>query len=987
MFDLFRFMMLRSPEKVDPSTTISIDGKTDFTNKLVDLSKGEAPRVAMKQAAEVFARSADFVADPSSLTHSQQYGALSAHLFQTRPPDLETLQSLIKKTFKLDAKAVAVERGFLNDKRRIHDSLIALQFSPAAQTAADDSLIQLCRVIDLIERVGHDDPSLNERGGIVRSLNRFIVLPANLFPLPSALVRQSPPPPDDTKTKAEQARQELLNRIDALKETIQAVNALPFAEQSQPSPGHPGSAPVVKKLGAPTAPRSAAPLTESAADLQGVNRSAVAGGDRLALHALSPSAKSVLASLKLDLVTTSLLVAAERLNAELVNATDLLFNQGPVGQIVQPYLYNFYEDPTPQEWWDGPPAVLLNPPNTHGQVAPAGIADLLVVREHVVSYEPGEIAFIENVAKGETFKRQTQRRDTTETSTLTTTTSGSETQRDLQSTDRFSLQRQSQSVVQQNTDRVPGVGSSDAYGPLVDSGGSSTQTSSQASNYGQDITRRAVSTLTESLQTQVLQRSTTEFAESAEHNYDNTKGGPDQIVVYQWLDKISEAEVFSYGKRVIYDFIVPEPAAFLINALTKWQPELTKLQKPTLFNIEPHKLNRLNYQFYAAGYGATDVQPPPEPQITIAKTYGNRAPDPFANDGAQLLNEVGLKEPVNIDGGYKAIAAVMTVAWFGGAPNFIMDVVIGQRFFVLTSSDGFPFTTDLNGEVEQIPVTVSVRNAGVYAVDLEIICEPTERLIAEWQIKTHDTILQASRDRLAEYEARLNNLKGALRVQTAGKTPDQKQAMVKAELEKECISILSNQHFDTLNAIEFSSFKNDAVPQLFLPNVAPVGRYIRFFQQAFEWDQMMYRYYPYFWGRKKYWNDRLQLNDEDSQFAAFLNAGAARVTLPVRKGYEGAVATFLNGSDKLPAGTIPSEAELLAVTTGLYVPLFAEILGDDAGPDTARPYGNPPVKWEIRLPTTLVKIRTDDKLPKWEQTTDSDGRVTYKPIAGDSVNP
>ena len=70
-----------------------------------------------------------------------------------------------------------------------------------------------------------------------------------------------------------------------------------------------------------------------------------------------------------------------------------------------------------------------------------------MVREHVLRYESGEIAFVENIAKGETFKRQTQRKNTTENSTLTTTLSGSQTERDLQSSDRFSLQTQSQKTM------------------------------------------------------------------------------------------------------------------------------------------------------------------------------------------------------------------------------------------------------------------------------------------------------------------------------------------------------------------------------------------------------------------------------------------------------------------------------------------------------------------------------------------------------------
>jgi hypothetical protein len=264
-------------------------------------------------------------------------------------------------------------------------------------------------------------------------------------------------------------------------------------------------------------------------------------------------------------------------------------------------------------------------------------------------------------------------------------------------------------------------------------------------------------------------------------------------------------------------------------------------------------------------------------------------------------------------------------------------------------------------------VTVLVRNASEYAVHIEITCDTTPQYMAQWQATTHDAILQASKDCLAEYEDRVNTLETALLVQAAAKTAEQKDAMVRAELEKGCISILSGLQFDGLNAVTFVQESgiaglplpgDDVYPQLFLPNVDAVGRYIRFFERAFEWDQMLYRFYPYFWGRKKYWDQRLQLDDVDSPFAAFLNAGAARVTLIVRKGYEDLVSSYLK------TGTIPANDQFPAVATDLDLGFVAEMLNADGTPDTAVAYGDP---WEVRVPTTLVKIRRTDTLPKWKQ--------------------
>lgn len=1002
MFDLFRLMVLRPPEVVDSSATIPVNHQSAFLTSLRDASRSESPLATMQQVAENFAHSELFVRNISSLVHFQQYQAVSDAISPPKKPTIDDVVTLIKKVFQADIRGIIWDEGFLNDKKSIQDSLVSLQLAAPPQNMQPGQLLQICRLIDLIERVSKEDPSLNQKGAIQQALSRMIVLPADLFPIPAAPT--SPPSRDPAKNAAGagDTQQQLISRAAALHQAAQEISNVALEAAPMVSPFSAVRATTTNKIPGSLSNLATAfstsgikPVVSSAFEgsLAGVH-----GIDPVTLQAFSPATRQVLNNLNLDLASTSPAVLAEHLNVQFTDTMNLL-NGGTIGikpfplptpvPIVQPD--PFHEPPAPAEWAYGSPSPFPFPPSTpNPQVKPAGIADLLVVREHALRYEPGEIAFVENVARGESFKRRTLRKYTTENSTLTTTFSSSETERDLQTTDRFGLQRQSQSTIQDQAGSVAGMGISNAYGPLVDSSGSLQQSTSQVSSYGQDVTRRAVSKLTQSLETQVFQRATTEFDESVQHEFNNIAAPNDQIVVYQWLDKVVQAKVFTYGKRILYDIVVPEPAAFFVYEMQKWQPELAALQKPTLFSLQPRTLsddpkNANYYQYWATGYGASGIQPPPEPQIVIAKTYGNVSKDPFGNQPpeARTVFEVE-KENVTIPDGYQAQTAIISleaVWWVDTGMSLSID--IGQTYAQSIDVASTPLTLSLKGEVGQIPLTVSVSGGpAIYTVAMEIICVRTAQSMAQWQARTHDIILQASRDRLAEYEDRFNSLKAALTVKLAGKNSDEKQALIHAELEKNCISILSNQHFDAFNAIEFvlpngGVFPQDYTPQLYLPNVGPMGRYIRFFQQAFEWDQMLYLYYPYFWGRKKYWNDRIQLDDLDADFAAFLGAGAARVTVPVRPGYEQAVADFMN------KGIVPTEADLLsgAVTTGLYVPFFAEMMGIQGGSDTAVPYGDPPLEWELRVPTTLVKVRTDNTLPKWA----SDTWVPVNP--GDSENP
>ena len=95
---------------------------------------------------------------------------------------------------------------------------------------------------------------------------------------------------------------------------------------------------------------------------------------------------SVMHTLKLELGKTESLIVPTSAGAGHVALTF-----GPYNPLTEAGWPDDASDPTP--------ATLANPPATHGQIKPAGIADLLVVRQHVLGYSAGEVAYVENVAR------------------------------------------------------------------------------------------------------------------------------------------------------------------------------------------------------------------------------------------------------------------------------------------------------------------------------------------------------------------------------------------------------------------------------------------------------------------------------------------------------------------------------------------------------------------------------------------------------------
>jgi hypothetical protein len=128
---------------------------------------------------------------------------------------------------------------------------------------------------------------------------------------------------------------------------------------------------------------------------------------------------------------------------------------------------------------------------------------------------------------------------------------------------------------------------------------------------------------------------------------------------------------------------------------------------------------------------------------------------------------------------------------------------------------------------------------------------------------------------------------------------------------------------------------------------------VSFFEQAFEWRNMQYTFYPYYWTRKEDWASLSQVEEVDPLFGWFLRAGAARVVIPVRPGWETRVVNYALDR-QIPRGTTLDDP--------LYYSIDEEIREQQADVDTeGKPTGVP---WRVTLPTDLVYVQDDEAIPR-----------------------
>ena len=965
MEDLFRFIMVRPADAAAAQDAVDIAPQGALAGELGKAAQEKAPRAALKAAAAKFAAGHSFVADPAGLKYAAGLQAAGLQLLAGGLKSLEDLLILLEKQFQLAPAALAAREDYLAERARVDNSLVALKLASDGRTADPAGLARLALLYELPLRAAAASPDLDSPAGLSGYLARLIRLPAWLFPAAPApaAAPQAPPAPAETSAAEKEAA-----RLQA------AIAAL-----SQVRGGDFQGAPVRRAAAAPGAP--AGPLNPEAVRLaaglegRGLDLGAAAGAAPAAgvaggvegaarlgtaqllrqgvVRGLAPQVRQTLQSYNLNLNQQPLPQVMDKLQSNL----QLAASKFAIGAIRDKIIHLgdlLLPDDGSNEYAGGPGG-FTSLPKTHGSISPVGVADLLVVKQHLVRYEGGELAHIENVLKTESMSRDTRRFERSEQSLLQENERTSEEERDQQSTERFSLQRETSSLLKEDTSLKAGVAVTASYGPMVEvkayldyaTSSSSEQSTKQASNFSKDVTTRAASKVVEKVRTVRSSTTINEFEEKAHHGFDNTLGAGHVTGVYQWVDKIYESQVYNYGRRLMFDVMVPEPAAFYIYAQRHQKAEGKSLQKPAEFTLRPDQLDETNYLKYALTYNVTGLEAPPKVYQVIAKTFDDKQ---LADPGpATKTAEVPIPE------GYRAIRyeASSSTAYFtnGGGP--VLTLHVGNYEADLFNNGYVPGSLD--NEEGNLPVSLFAWKILGYTINLEIVLQRTDNKLLDWKMKTHAAITQGYLKMKSDYDNALAAAQAGQTVQISGQNPLTNREIEQAELKKAGITLLTAQQFDGFGAIELSA---QGYPQLNFPTSDAQGRYARFFEQAFEWEQMMYFFYPYFWGKKSRWLDRALLNDTDPLFAEFLKAGMARVVFPVRPGFEKAVIHYLETGEIWNGGDPPD------INSPMYVSIVKEVQEQQGAPGQEVTQGDP---WQVRLPTTLVMLRPDSSLPRWKK--------------------
>lgn len=926
MESLFRFAIARPANKVAADRPLTLARDSRFQRELTRARGHASPRGEVREVAQKFAATDRFVRAAMNLRLGIGYVTMAKEASdEMTPSDLKTA---IERWFGMNLGALVASPDLQDDDERTADSLVAIKILSSEQRKADAvELANVIRQISLIRRLG--DAELGSPEYWASERTRPLVLPTAIFPIP--------PDPQKSRGVLERGRP---SRTDGEVHNLQAaLNELMRLDVS-----------------AVVAEREAAPESRVPSPL--LMRTG-------AIAALTAKTRATLEERGLDLTAIPLDRAVNAITADLLETsstlidTDRAVHRTQVGLVGRTPVTIKTDSPSTL-----PGPVLGSIPSSHGTVRPVGVADLLVVRQNLQRYEARDIAHVENVLKGESKRREHTRSVVTEQLTVSELERVREEERELDSTERFEMSRAANETISEDASMTTGITVSGSYGPTVEFEASAQGALEQArersiataSNYSRDVTERSRKKITETVRELRSLRVVNTVAEKNEHAIENATGSEHVVGIYQWLEKVYEAQIFNYGLRALFDFIVPEPASFSIYAMQAGFADATQITRPRDFDITPGSITESNYPAMVRDWEVSGVQPPPEPFVTLTKTFRG-GPD---QRDKETLGMIVDSAELPIPDGYRAMTAVAVSEYghWGASEDLGMTIHlnVGRRTFTWAAgAHGAAYSASLDAEVGTIATAIRTYRPSSFTTTVEISCQRTSRAMEKWRLETYAALLQGYQQMRSRYEEKLRALRAQAGVEIGGKNPALNREIERRELKKACIELLTAQHFDLFGAITSGA---DSLPQIDVGEAMLEGTYVRFFEHAFEWQNATYVFYPYFWGRRSTWIERNQYDDADPLFAAFLRAGAARVVVPVRPGFELAVDHFMQ------TGEIWQGAEPPPITGETYVPIVEEISEQVGAPGAEVAHGAP---WRVAVPTSLVLLRAGRDLPRWRK--------------------
>ncbi|MDE5431831.1 hypothetical protein [Elizabethkingia meningoseptica] len=592
----------------------------------------------------------------------------------------------------------------------------------------------------------------------------------------------------------------------------------------------------------------------------------------------------------------------------------------------------------------------------HFGVKRLGIADYLKVEQSIHAYVPGEVSNIENVMASELRHKSSTTREYSETTETTSKSQETEKLSDTTKASRTDMQTEVARELekQQSYEAHTRFGKSGKW--YFEAGGNYANNSSQhestrqAVAKSQEITERALDRVLTKISEERVEKIIREYTETNVHEYDNrgrvtattdpAEAKPQHISgVYRWVDKKMKNQIYNYGKRMMFEFMIPEPARLHALATKAVKAKITEPVDPrkapnphTMINANVHE----NILKYWADIYKVKLDEIPEKTKIVQES--------FPCGGGE---DVASSKQVTVPEYYVCTSFVMNYKY----DEYKKD----GKVYLKNNITGYLTLYDHSGRlsysnqhlVKQFFIDYQFIYLNSFDFDIIQTCELSEEGINIWKKEQFDKIIAAYEKAKEQFD---EEVKAAAEEAVKQENENKERASIfyrsteENVLKHNCIAYLLKSYNTLGQAMsEDDGQRMESFKMKLGDSLDQYTALAKFMEQAFEWSIMDYTFYPYYWANRAHWQD-LYLSDElDPLFRSFLQAGMARVIVTVNPGFEDAVQFFMN------TGRIWNGGEVPVIGDPLYLSIVDELRA---------PQGVPQGKyWITRVPTTLTILQ------------------------------
>lgn len=604
---------------------------------------------------------------------------------------------------------------------------------------------------------------------------------------------------------------------------------------------------------------------------------------------------------------------------------------------------------------------------------PVGCLHLERLNFTPIGYERGELVYSLPLLPGETTRLTHREWSRTEKEFSKIIATSLETSTQDMLSEKTEMAQSFQTQQRHDENFKASVSASAGYGPVSIKAEVSKNINDSESE-SRSFTASRAKEITHSASSRAKQEHKISFRITSEYEEENESfreiSNPNEHAVrwdFHRLMKKWKIDLYRYGIRLTYDLVIPEPASYLLQKY--WELKLIEeeLMRPNaIYNITPSDIDHYTWRGLETKFGAS-LDPPPMAEIIRIFHKEQK----FEENSKQVTAYDYL--PLELPEGYRfieydaqgTVLKSLEIIWTRAIEELNLDDVVTPIKGYIDPEQAFNESQLRSGAGKNNifewrykydwKETAAPTIGDILSIQVMVKGELTKQAMEKWQREAYRILFDASQ---TQYESKRNALqqrKDQLNFELNSEDSlylrkFEKQSIMRAILEwmlgpdfklypEELPDIFEAEvpyngpiqdYFRFLNTKEYINLFDYLLETGNRAFSAKYGDFIRFIHQAIEWENMNYVLYPSFWTAPSRRNFIQSIVHDDETHRDFLRAGAARIVLTIRPGFEKAFLKFIETGDTkvpdedVPYMTIAEEIKAKAETSYPYTPRAQE---------------------------------------------------------------